>query len=254
MTPLPDVQALIEIVRSDAPSDDPLDQLAQAARSVGEIEEVSDALLGHFVESCRASGYSWSQISSALGVSKQAVHKRFAGVTPTFERFTPRARMVLRDARDQARALGRSAVGTEHLLLALFEPAEALAAQVLRDAGLRRDAVVARLQADPTAGTVPSREGGSVAGGAGSGEIGYSPRARAVLRNAVDEALKLGHNYIGTEHLLLGLFDDPDALAAQILASLGATYEDTQQRLAEKLAAVKRARESASEATSPDAG
>ena len=162
--------------------------------------------------------------------------------------------MVLRDARDQARARGRSAVGTEHLLLALFEPAEALAAQVLRDAGLSRDAVAAQVPADPTAGPASSKESGSVAGGTGSGEIGYSPRARAVLRNAVDEALRLGHNYIGTEHLLLGLFDDPDALAAQILASLGASYEDTQQRLAEKIAAIKRARESASGATSPDAG
>jgi len=78
------------------------------------------------------------------------------------------------------------------------------------------------------------------------GEIGYSPRARAALRHAVEEALKLGHNYVGTEHLLLGLFDDPDALAARILASLGASYEDTRVRLAEKFAAMRRAREGAS--------
>ncbi len=82
----------------------------------------------------------------------------------------------------------------------------------------------------------------------------FTDRARRVLVLAQEEARLLDHNYIGTEHLLLGLFDDPDALGAQILGSLGASYEDTQQRLAEKFAAVKRARESASGATSPDAG
>ena len=250
MTPLPDVQALIAIVRADAPSGDPLDQLAQAARSVSEIEEVSDALLGHFVESCRAGGYSWSQISSALGVSKQAVHKRFAGVTPTFERFTLRARSVLRDATNQARAYGRSAVGTEHLLLALFEPAEALAAQILHDAGLRRDAVAARVRGDadpgPASPSGGAPETGEATGEGASGEVGYSPAARAVLRNAVDEALKLGHNYIGTEHLLLALFDAPDTPAAGILAAMGLSYGDTRNRLAEKFAAMKRAREASS--------
>jgi len=240
MVPLPDVQSLIEVVRGDALSDDPLDQLAQAARSVAEIEEVSDGLLGHFVESCRASGYSWSQISAVLGVSKQAVHKRFAGLTPTLERFTPRARSVVSDAVEEARALGQTAVGTEHLLLALFEDPEALAAQVMEEAGLRREAVVGKLPGAPDGGAAPET-GAEPAGN----EIGYSPRARTALRNAVEEALKLGHNYVGTEHLLLGLFDDPDARAAEILGSLGVTHEDMEQRLAAKLAVLAASRKRA---------
>jgi hypothetical protein len=234
MTPLPDLPSLIAIVRTDASSDDPLDQLAQAARSVGEIEEVSDALLGHFVEGCRANGFSWSQISTVLGVSKQAVHKRFAGTAPTFERFTLRAQAVLGDAREQARALGQESVGTEHLLLALFDSEGSMAAQLFEDVGLNRESVLAKLSADPATGTESSQGSQSV-----SGEIGYSPRARTALRNALEEALKLGHNYVGTEHLLLALYDDPDALGARTLTSLGVSYDDLTKRLADKFAAMK---------------
>src|SRR5579884_2198937 len=132
MTPSPTLQELIESVRADAPAADPLGQLSQAARTVADMEEVSDALLGHFVDQCRRSGRSWSEISAALGVSKQAAHKRFsAGAAPSFDRFTPRARAVMRGAAETARALGHGVVGTGHLLLALLEPKESVAAQVL---------------------------------------------------------------------------------------------------------------------------
>jgi hypothetical protein len=247
MTPLPDLKSLVEIVRADASSDDPLEQLAQAARSVSEMEQLSDNLLDHFVEACRANGRTWTDISSALGVSRQAAHKRFSAAMPgfarfpgtaTLERFTDRARAVLRDATQQAREFGQPFVGTEHLLLALFEPAEALAAQVLRELGLSVDAVRDQVRSDPAAGA-DSREGGKPVGD----EVGYSPRAVQALRHAVEEALKLGHNYIGTEHLLLGLFDDPDALGARILSSMGGDYEDVRELLAEKFASIKRARE-----------
>ena len=76
----PGLRELIEAVRAAAPSGDALDQVAQATRAVAELEAVSDALLGHFVDQCRRSGRSWSEISAALGVSKQAAHQRFAGV------------------------------------------------------------------------------------------------------------------------------------------------------------------------------
>src|SRR5580704_12040280 len=122
MTPAPSLQALIETVRADAGDGDALAQLAQASRTVGDLEELSDALLGHFVDRCRHAGHSWSEISSALGVSKQAAHKRFSPGAPTFERFTQRARSVLLGAAGEAHAGGAPSVGTEHLLLALFRP------------------------------------------------------------------------------------------------------------------------------------
>src|SRR5580698_10474112 len=104
MTPAPSLADLIEIVRRDTPSTAALDLLAGAATTVGQLEEVGDALLTHYVDECRRSGCSWSEISGALGVTKQAVHKRFALVPPTFERFTLRARNVLAAATETARS------------------------------------------------------------------------------------------------------------------------------------------------------
>src|SRR5882672_11123453 len=136
MTPGPSLQALIAAVRADAAADDDLEQLAMASRTVAELEEVADATLGHFVDQCRHNGRSWSEISKALGVTKQAAHKRFAA--PTLERFTPRARAAVRAAADDARSLGQGFIGTEHLLLGLLAPAEGVAAQVLDEAGITR--------------------------------------------------------------------------------------------------------------------
>src|ERR1700679_756007 len=128
MTPAPSLEELIKSVRADAPSDDPLDQLSEASRISASMEATGDALLGHFVDQSRLGGYSWTQISAALGVTKQAVHKRFSSSAatfefgaPTFERFTPRAKAVLAGATEQARRAGHEAVGSEDLLLALFE-------------------------------------------------------------------------------------------------------------------------------------
>jgi Clp amino terminal domain, pathogenicity island component len=223
------------VVHADAVSDEPLELLAQASRSVGEIEAVGDALLDHFVESCRSAGFSWTEISGALGVSKQAAHKRFTApaAAPTFERFTQRARGVLTGAVEEARALGAPSVGTEHLFLALYQQPEGLAAQVLNEIPLGRDAVVA---------TMAELAGGAAGGPPIRGDIGYSRRARQVLRHAVEEALTLGHNYIGTEHLLLALFVDPDALAARVLANRGVSYGDVKRRLMAKFAATLQAR------------
>src|SRR5215472_4821397 len=100
MTPPPTLQELIDTVRRDAQTDDAISQLAVAAAAASDLEQTTDALLGHFVDRCRRAGRSWSEISAALGVTKQAVHKRFAGplaerlVGATdrapFERFTLR--------------------------------------------------------------------------------------------------------------------------------------------------------------------
>src|ERR1700722_1511606 len=141
MTPPPSLQDLIDTVRQDSPSEDPLDQLGTASPAVGHLEATSDALLGHFVDRCRRGGQSWSQISAALGVSKQALHKRVFGSIahqpiesyhpPTFERFTSRARAVLVAADAGARAQGLTEVGAEDLLTGLFAEPEGLAAKSL---------------------------------------------------------------------------------------------------------------------------
>src|SRR6204780_4207337 len=106
MTPAPTLQELIDGVRADSSDDDVLTQLSQASKTVADLEQISDALLGHFVDQCRRSGHSWSEISGALGVSKQAAHKRFSFDVPRFERFTERARSVLAQSEEEAQHLG----------------------------------------------------------------------------------------------------------------------------------------------------
>jgi hypothetical protein len=236
MTPPPSLQDLIDTVRQDSPSDDPLDLLATASSAASQLEATSDALVGHFVDRCRRGGRSWSQISAALGVSKQAVHKRFSGPIadrliegqqqPTFERFTARARAVLVAASAAARAQGGAHVEAEHLLLGLCAEPEGLAARALTAMD------IGRAQAEAAVGTqVP--EGAAVP--APDDRVPYSAAAKAVLRDAAVEAIELGHNYIGTEHILLGLLRDPDAPGARLLAQLGATPAETKVRLTEML-------------------
>ncbi len=250
MTPPPSLQELIDTVRQDSPSEDPLDLLATASAAVGQLEATSDALLGHFVDRCRRGGRSWSQISAALGVSKQAVHKRFAGPIadrlieanhpPTFERFTTRARAVLVAANAAARARGRTEVGAVDLLTGLFAEPEGLAAKALTAMDIGRDrveeAMGAAVPAAPSAGTETDAEAATEASTAPAGDrLPWSAPAKDALRDALVEALELGHNYIGTEHLLLGLLRDPDAPAAQLLAQLGATPAETKVRLTDLL-------------------
>ncbi len=214
MTPTPTLQELIDSVRADAPGDDPLVQLSQASSSVADLEQTADALLGHFVDQCRRSGRSWSEISGALGVSKQAAHKRFSFDVPRFERFTARARSVLTHAEEEARGLGHGFVGTEHLLLALLGVPEGLGAQVLAAAGITRASVETQVLALIKPGTGPE-----------GGKLPFTPRAKAAVRSAVEEALRLSHDYVGTEHLLLGLLSDGESVAAKVLSELGATED-----------------------------
>ena len=214
MTPGPTLQELIDGVRADAPGGDVLLQLSQASETAADLEETTDALLGHFVDQCRRSGCSWSEISGALGVSKQAAHKRFSFDVASYERFTDRARAVLAQSVEEAQGLGHGFVGTEHLLLALFEFPDGLAAQILAEAGITRTLVETEVLVQVNRGT-QSKEG----------KLPFTPRAKAALQNAVGEALQLGHNYVGTEHLLLGLLSDGNAVAGKILTGLGSSRD-----------------------------
>jgi hypothetical protein len=232
MTPAPDLSELINTVRQDAASVDDLDLLATASATVAQLEDVGDALLGHFVDRCRRSGRSWSEISAALGVSKQAVHKRFSASAPTFERFTERARAVLKAAPGVADELGHETVGAEDLLVALYGAPGGIAAQVLVGLGLDRAAAVERVLAVSPRG----------AGGAPDLVASWSPAARQVLRRAVDEALGLAHNYVGTEHLLLALFADTKNLAGAALAAGGVAPDEARALVLEALRGLQAAK------------
>src|SRR5918995_1502277 len=121
MSPAPDLNDLIASVEADVAAD-PLAQLSAASEMANELAGTSDALVGHFVDRCRATGHTWAEISDSLGVSRQAAHKRYSAIPRDLERWTPRARQTLEHAISTAVAFGHSYVGTEHLLLGLFAP------------------------------------------------------------------------------------------------------------------------------------
>jgi ATP-dependent Clp protease ATP-binding subunit ClpA len=248
MTPPPDLQDLIDTVRQDTRSDSAIAQLITAAATVAQLEDTSDALLGHFVDRCRREGRSWSEISAGLGVTKQAVHKRFAAApadriiaaipAPTFERFTPRARSVLKAAGQAAREAGQPQVSSGYLLLGLFAEPEGLAARALEATGVSQDRVRAALQgsAGPDA---QAATGGPGLAGRPEDRPSYTADGKRALRDALAVALELAHNYIGTEHLLLGLYGDPASPAAGILASAGASEDRVRAQVSRMLTGLR---------------
>jgi len=128
-----------------------------------------------------------------------------------FERFTERARQVVVLAQDEARALKHNYIGTEHILLGLLREEEGLAARVLESLDITVEEVRAQVARIVGSGDEPP-----------AGELPFTPRSKKVLELALSEALKLGHNYIGSEHILLGLVREGEGVANRILADQGA--------------------------------
>jgi ATP-dependent Clp protease ATP-binding subunit ClpC len=141
-----------------------------------------------------------------------------------FERFTDRARRVLVLAQEEARLLNHSFIGTEHILLGLIHEGEGVAAKALEQLGISLEAV--REKVEETIG---------LSGTAPTGSPPFTPRAKKVLELSLREALQLGHNYIGTEHMLLGLVREGEGVAAQVLVSLGADLTRVRQQVIQLL-------------------
>ncbi|HSH62335.1 MAG TPA: Clp protease N-terminal domain-containing protein [Acidimicrobiales bacterium] len=141
-----------------------------------------------------------------------------------FERFTDRARRVLVLAQEEARLLNHNFIGSEHILLGLISEGEGVAAQALGSMGIALESVrtsvgeIVRPGASSTAASPP-----------------FTPRAKKVLELSLREAMQLGHNYIGTEHMLLGLVREGEGVAAQVLTTLGADTSRVRQRVIEVL-------------------
>jgi hypothetical protein len=217
-----DLQELVEDVERHAPGDEPLHLLMAAAMRSEHLTDLADQLLDHFVQAARTAGCSWAQIGETLGVSKQAAqqrHRRTEGDLDDlvawmkrqdigrrrFDRFTQRARRAVVEAQDAARRLNHDEVGTEHVLLGLLGDDQSIAAQLLAGWSVTRDDVSAAVEAHRGQGEDPPE-----------GHIPFSAGCKKALDLTLREALALGHNYIGTEHILLGLVHDK-GLAGQIL-------------------------------------
>ncbi|MHB1851636.1 MAG: Clp protease N-terminal domain-containing protein, partial [Acidimicrobiales bacterium] len=165
-------------------------------------------------------------LDAAEGIAlRPPVGRRMAGamLVGVFERFTDRSRRVLVLAQEEARLLGHSFIGTEHILLGLIHEGDGVAAKALEALEIHSEAV--RREVEKTVGLVgPS-------GQAPVGSPPFTPRAKRVLELSLREALQLGHNYIGTEHMLLGLIREGEGVAAQVLTTLGADLARVRQQV-----------------------
>jgi hypothetical protein len=228
-----DASHLIARVDSEVGGDDPLARVAHASHLADELAEAGDQLIDHFVLAAREAGCSWSDIGGSLGVSKQAAQQRFSGAGkwrwPSlpkrrsrrgwFHRFTANARGAVINAQKEARDLNHNYVGTEHLLLALVR-GDGVAAKVLSSLGVGGPAVEERIRSIVGTGTE-----------APGGHIPFTPRAKKVLELSLRESLRLGHKYIGTEHILLGLVREGEGLAMQILHELKVPSEALEPKI-----------------------
>jgi hypothetical protein len=195
-------------------TDAPLEQLGSAVLVADHLGELADHLVGHFVDQARRSGASWTDIGGAIGVSKQAAQKRFVpresapdmSASEGFNRFTPRARNAVIAAMTEAHAAGNDQITPAHILLGLLSEPEGLAVKALAQQGFDADAVQAAVTLPPRAPEQPAL-------------IPYDPQAKKVLELTFRQALRLGHNYVGTEHVLLALLEHEDG--AGVLGGLG---------------------------------
>jgi len=195
-----------------------LDQLTDAVMAAEHLGELADHLIGHFVDQARRSGASWTDIGKSMGVTRQAAQKRFVPKDPGspsepdfsqgFSRYTPRARKAVVVAQEEARAARHGNILRTHLLLGLLSEPQGLAAQAITAQGVTleraREAAVAALP--PAVDEPPAL-------------IPFDTGAKKALELTFREALRLGHNYVGTEHVLLALLECEDG--AGVLTGLG---------------------------------
>ena len=235
-TPLPvRLDDLIATVRAAHPDGDPLTHLSDAVLVAEQLTDNADHLIGHFVDQARRAGASWTEIGSSMGVSKQAAQKRFVPRSSlevpelgNWSRFTDRARTALASAQRLAAAAQFEEVQPGHILLGLLADPEGLAARAL----------AAQAPLD--------RIGAAVASTLGTGErdhngetVPFSPAARRVLAITLREALRLGHNYVGTEHILLALMQE-DGPLIEALTGVGVTRARTEELILEAIEEIKR--------------
>jgi Clp amino terminal domain, pathogenicity island component len=185
--------------------DDALDQLTDAVLAAEHLGEVADHLIGHFVDQARRSGASWTDIGKCMGVTKQAAQKRFVpkadagALDPNagFGRFTPRARSAVVAAQNAAHEAGNVEITPDHLLLGLFTDPQALATLLIKAQGVEPDMLRAAVTLPERHQDVPQL-------------IPFNGQAKKILELTFREALRLGHNYIGTEHILLAMLEQED--------------------------------------------
>ncbi|MBK3624355.1 ATP-dependent Clp protease ATP-binding subunit [Streptomyces sp. MBT49] len=211
---------------------EPLDQLQDAVIAADHLGDVADHLIGHFVDQARRSGASWTDIGRSMGVTRQAAQKRFVpkesadlDASQGFSRYTPRARSVVMAAHSASKAAGNAEGLPAHLVLGLLAEPEALAAKAIADQGVSLEAV----REAATAVLPPAVEDAPEL-------VPYGTDAKKILELTFREALRLGHNYIGTEHILLALLEFENGEG--VLSGLGIDKPGTERYVAKALAVI----------------
>ncbi|GEB47463.1 hypothetical protein SCA03_00140 [Streptomyces cacaoi] len=230
---------------------DALEQLSDAVLAAEHLGEVADHLIGHFVDQARRSGASWTDIGKSMGVTRQAAQKRFVTkesdpaetLDPSqgFSRFTTRAREAVVASQEAAHAEGYHRIDVAHLVLGLLADRGSLAAKALDALEIPPD----RVREAATAALPPVQEGKPPA------LVPFDAGARKALELTFREALRLGHNYVGTEHLLLALLEFEDGTG--VLSGLGVTKDAAEEQITALLAPLLAAQEEQDRAAAEDA-
>ncbi|MFB4300908.1 Clp protease N-terminal domain-containing protein [Actinomadura sp. NTSP31] len=218
---------LIDRVTAGHPEGDSLAHLADAMAMSERLDDVSDQLVGHFVNAARDAGATWAEIGGTIGVTRQAAQKRFvtkpadvAALTGAGPQWTPRARAVLDACQDEARAAGHDYVGTEHIVLALLSQPQGLAAKAIAEKTTPERLREAMSEVfGPRSDDLPA-------------EFPYTPRGTRAIELTAREAQRLGHGYVGTEHILLGVLAEGHGVGAQVLHRLGIDQRGVEEWLA----------------------
>jgi hypothetical protein len=219
MTTAPRLGELIDTVEQLHPDGDPLKRLTDAVLIGQHLDELADHLIGHFVDRARHSGASWTAIGESMGVTKQAAQKRFTSNAQEildvsqFARFTPRAREATVASQQEAKRLGHAEITPGHILLGLLAELEGLAARAIVSLAPSAEDVRAKVteKLGPAVENPPT------------GHIPFTGQSKKVLELTVRESLRLGHNYVGTEHILLALLALEDSVASATLTEAGVT-------------------------------
>jgi hypothetical protein len=218
---------------------DALEQLTDAVLAAESLGEISDHLIGHFVDQARRSGASWTDIGRSMGVTKQAAQKRFVpkdqnDLDPSqgFGRFTTRARNVIVGAQNEARSAENSGITPAHLILGLLSEPDALGPKAIIAQNVTLDAVrqAAKATLPPPVEHLPAL-------------IPFDAAAKKALELTFREALRLGHNYVGTEHILLALLEHEDGQG--VLSGLGIEKAEAETTIGAALAEIVRAQDPA---------
>jgi hypothetical protein len=221
---LADLIARLDRDLSDAPV---LNKISEAQLRSHTLNALGDQLVGHYVAQAKQDGASWSEIGDAIGVSKQAAQQRW--VPNTFDRFTKRARHAVVLSQEAARSHQHDHIGTEHVLLGLLgEPA-----------GLAYRLLVTGDRTEEDVRAAAAEQLGEDGRKSPRGHIPFTAGSKQALAATLRECSALGHDFVGTEHMLLGLLAVRDGGAAKALLGLGIDLDDMRSMVAAETAKLR---------------